>query len=452
MRIGDCCELECIDLATDGRGIGKCDGKVVFVEGLLPGERAMVRILAQKRTVFEGRVERRLQESPARRTPPCPYFGRCGGCDLLHAAEEMQREFKRKRVGDCFSRLCGMQVSVSPVQSVPPALRYRNKASFPVRTKSGQAAVGYLEKKNGRLVPVAACALIDPSMNVLLRAFRTWLRQSGVRAYDPRTHKGVVRRFAMRRTVGGDLLAEVEINAKILPAREMLVECLTAAAPRLCGICVGINEARGADNQAAHVRGIYGKKRIVETINGLEFEVSMQSFLQVNAAAAALLYETALDLLDIRPGERVADLYCGVGTITLQAAQRGAEVFGIEVVPQAIADAKRNARRNGIAQVEFLCADAGEGFRQLAQRGISLDAVILDPPRKGSAPEVIGQICAAAPRRVLYISCDPATLARDVKQFAAAGYLPKAVQPVDLFPQTSHIETICLLERKEIDG
>ena len=452
MRIGDCCELECIDLATDGRGIGKCDGKVVFAEDLLPGERAMVRILAQKRTVFEGRVERRLQESPARRTPPCPYFGRCGGCDLLHAAEEMQREFKRKRVEDCFSRLCGMQVSVPPVRSVPPALGYRNKASFPVRTKSGQAAVGYLERKSGRLVPVASCALVDPAMNALLRAFRTWLRQSGVRAYDPRTHKGVVRRFAMRRTVGGDLLAEVEINAKTLPAREMLVECLTAAAPRLCGICVGINEARGADNQAAHVRGVYGKKRIVETINGLEFEVSMQSFLQVNAAAAALLYETALDLLDIRPGERVADLYCGVGTITLQAARRGAEVFGIEVVPQAIADAKKNARRNGIAQAEFLCADAGEGFRQLAQRGISLDAVILDPPRKGSTPEVIRQICAAAPRRVLYISCDPATLARDVQQFAAAGYLPQAVQPVDLFPQTSHVETICLLERKEIDG
>ena len=440
-------EIECIDLSVEGDGIGRQEDRVVFVPDLLPGEKALVHITGQNRRIFEGRAEQRLLTSQQRCVPCCPQFGFCGGCSLQHAEYTLQLAFKRKRVKDCFARICGLEVEVPLPLSVPPSFAYRNKASFPVRQLKGKAQVGYLEKNSGRLVAVEKCALLDTTMNEALSAFSEWLEKSGVEAYDPRSHRGLVRRFMVRKSANGELMAAVEINGTKLPQRELLIDLLANRVKALAGICLAINRTRGADNLAESVQPIYGKERMQECINGLKFDISMQTFLQVNHDAAELLYTTALDMAQLTPEMRIVDLYCGAGTITLQAAKRCAAAYGIEIVQPAITDAKVNARNNGITNAEFFCADAGKGFSLLNARGITADTVILDPPRKGTDALTIQEICKCAPRQILYISCDPATLARDVKLLMQKGYFLRAIQPVDLFPQTTHVETVCILSK-----
>lgn len=421
---------------------------MVFLPDFLPGEKAVVRITAKNKKIFEGSIVQRRSQSEKRCAPVCPYFGMCGGCDLQHAAYELQLEFKRKRVQDCLARICGLEWEVPMPLSVPPILSYRNKASFPVRSVEGRAQAGYLAKGSGCLIPVRQCALLADSMNDALAAFSEWLEQSGASAYDPRRHEGLVRRFTVRRTACEAVMAAVEINGYKLPQANLLMDLLANRVKNLAGICVAANRNKGADNLPQSVRPIYGQERVRECINELEFDISMQTFLQVNHDAAELLYSKALDMAQLTPQMQVIDLYCGAGTISLQAAQRCASVYGIEVVPQAIVDAKANARHNGIANAEFICADAAKGFAELNSRGIAADTVILDPPRKGADAPALAEICKCAPQQILYISCDPATLARDIKLLMREGYALQAVQPVDLFAQTTHIEVIALLRRQ----
>ena len=452
LDIGSLCTAECVDLSIDGRGIAKTEGRVIFVEDLLPGECAEIRITGKNKKILEAQVETRLQNSPERQPAPCTHFGSCGGCDLLHCVYSLQAEFKRKRVQDCLARICGLEWEVPAVLSVPPVLEYRNKASFPVRQIAGRPQVGYLSRGGDRLIPVKQCALIHPHMNAALQAFSQWLEKSGVSAYDPRQHTGLIRRFTVRRTAEGKMMASVEINGKKLPKRDLLIDLLANSVPQLAGISYGVNTRKGADNLAEAMYSIYGSDRVREDINGLQFDISMQTFLQVNHGAAELLYRTALDQAGVTEGMQVIDLYCGAGTITLQAAKRGAQMYGIEIVPPAIEDAKQNAKWNGIRNAEFICADAGKGFAILNRRGVKADMVILDPPRKGTDPLTIGEICKCDPKQILYISCDPATLARDIKLLMREGYAVTYIQPVDLFPQTSHIETIAVLKRDKKDA
>ena len=452
IETGNDYEIECVDLSVDGRGIGRLEGRVAFVPDFLPGEKALVRITGQDKKILEGRVERYLQTNEQRCSPCCPQFGFCGGCDLQHAEYALQQAFKRKRVKDCFARICGLEVEVPLPLSVPPFFAYRNKASFPVRQMEGKARVGYLEKNSGHLIGVEKCMLLDDAMNKALSAFSEWLEKSRVTAYDPRSHRGLVRRFTVRKSASGKLMAAVEINGVKLPQRELLIDLLSNQVKDLAGICLAINRKKGADNLAESMRPIYGQERMQEWINGLKFDISMQTFLQVNHDAAELLYTTALNMAQLTPEMRVVDLYCGAGTITLQAAKRCAAAYGIEVVQPAITDAKANARSNGIANVEFYCADAGKGFALLNAQGIKADMVILDPPRRGADALTIQEICKCAPHQILYISCDPATLARDIKLLMQEGYFLQDVQPVDLFPQTTHVETVVLMSKvqKEI--
>ncbi len=444
LKAGETREIGVTDLDIYGRGIGRADNMAVFVSGLLPGEEGSVRILKVGKRSAEGELSERKTISPDRREPECPHFNSCGGCTLLHASREAELAYKRKRVEDCLQKIGGVEVFVPPVLHGESTLGYRNKASFPVREWKGRARAGYFFQGTGRLADIGRCPAVRPEINALLEAVNGWLGDFHIPAYDEKKHTGLVRRLVARVTAEGKALAALIINGEDVPQKEELVRRLAPLADTLVLV---INKQRGADVLTGEVKVLYGSGRLVETILGLQYEISAATFLQVNHAAAQLLYACALDMAALTGEETAADLYCGAGTLSLLIAKHAGWVYGIELVPAAVADAKRNARRNDIQNAEFLCADAGAGFSALLKQGVQPEVVFLDPPRSGAGEKAVAAIAGAAPQKIVYISCDPATLARDVKEFARLGYALQKAQPVDMFSGTGHVETCVLMSR-----
>jgi len=444
-------EMTITDLGTNGEGIGKIDGFTYFVEGALPGERVKILAVKVKKSYGYGKLLEVLAPSPHRVEPGCPVYARCGGCTLQHLSYEAQLEWKTKLVKDALERIGGVgNPLVTHCVGMKEPFAYRNKAQFPIRTVNGLPAAGFFSARSHKLVPVDDCAIQHPVNGDILRILQSFLAEFGIPCYDENTHTGVVRHVLTRCAFcTGEVMVCIVVNAKKLPHAETLAERLNEAlGGKLAGLVLNMNRARTNVILGQETLALWGKASITDFIDGLRFEISPLSFFQVNPVQTEILYATALALADVRPADTVADIYCGIGTMSLLFAQKAKTVVGVELVPQAIADAEANAAANGITNVSFVADYAEKALPAIAQeRGEGFDIIVLDPPRRGCDAAVLDAAAALAPRTIVYVSCDPGTLARDVKHLAALGYALGDVRPVDMFPQTTHVETVVLLSK-----
>ena len=440
--------LDITGYTAEGMGVARLDGRVVFVPGTIRGERWQVRLVKVNKNVAWGRGER-LELASDRRVPSdCPHAGPCGGCQFRHMDYAEELAAKRQRVEDALRRIGGADVTVDTIHAAADTHRYRNKVQFPVARGKDGVRVGLFRGRSHDVIDVPDCLLQPEAANTLGRALKGWMERGGVPAYDEKTGRGLVRHLYVRTNQAGESLACVVVNGKKLPDEAGLVRALRDCDPSLVGVVLNRNEADTNVILGESCRTLWGRDWLEETLCGLSFRLSVPSFFQINRAQTEVLYRRAADFAGLTGEETVLDLYCGIGTISLALAQRAGRVIGAEIVPQAIEDARANAERNGVTNAEFFCGDAGEIAQKLAGEGVRPDVICVDPPRKGLAAGVTDILADMGPRRIVYVSCDPATLARDVKRLAERGYAVKQAEAVDLFPRTQHVETVALLSRE----
>ena len=434
--------------SSEGLGIARIDGQVVFVHGAVRGELCRVLVMKVLKNAAFGKVTELLEPSPERREPDCPYYGRCGGCDFRHLSYREELWAKRQRVQDALTRLGGSDVEVEEILGAADPLYYRNKSQYPVSA----GKVGFYRARTHDVVDIEHCLIQKPQADAAAAALRDYMRDFAVPSYDEKTGRGLLRHLYVRTNRRGESLVCVLANGERLPHEEELVGRLRRAVPDCVGVVLGVNTRRGNTILGERYRTLWGADTLEDELCGLTFRLSVPSFYQVNRDQAEVLYRKAVEYAGLTGGELVVDLYCGAGTITQVMAGGAGRVIGAEIVPEAIEDARENARRNGIENVEFFCGDAAQLAADFAGRGLRPDVICVDPPRKGLAPEAIAAAAQMAPQRVVYVSCDPGTLGRDVKRFAEYGYRVQRAAACDLFPRTRHIETVALLSKGEVDS
>ena len=530
LKTGDEIEIEITALSSGGHGIGRYQGFAVFVPFTWMGDHITAQITKVQKNYAEAKLVDILIPSPERVEPPCHAFGSCGACSLMHASYSAQLEAKRRIVQDAFERIGGISgVTVKPTIGMDTPLCYRNKASFPFGNHNGRVVFGCYEKRSHRLIPLDGCLIQNEKSIIAMKTLCKWANDFGIRAYDPtptgsmgngrrrardasavsstNTKKqGILRHGVIRCTEGGTMV--IVVTTGKLPHRDELVERLLSAIPDIKSIIHNVNPNDTNLIMGRETRVVFGSDTVIEDLNSLSFAVSAQSFLQVNPKQTIVLYNAAIDALELNMSDSVIDLYCGIGTISLLMAKRVKKVLGIEAVPAAIEDAKRNAVRNKLNNASFICGsvedvlpkilrhgsvrhgvsaqmtDNGNGIENRAFEcgsiktespesegslpacdsaeggtypgtlgaGKEFTALVLDPPRVGVDKAAIDAIAASGIGRIAYVSCNPATLARDCKLLCAGGYVINSVQPVDMFPETEHVETVVLLSKGEIDS
>ena len=437
------------DIGTNGEGIGRIDGYTVFVEGALPEEVIKVLIVKTKKHFGYGKLLEILEPSPHRVTPACPVAAKCGGCQLQHLSYEGQLAFKTKKVKDHLERIGGFSgISVGYAKGMEEPWRYRNKAQFPVGGKTGEPEIGFYAKRSHRIIDTPVCMLQNEVNDRIVKIIRAFLAEYEIPLYDETIHRGLVRHILTRigrRT--GEIMVCLVVNGRKLPHCDVLVERLREI-EGMTSIVLNVNTDQTNVILGTEVHVLWGKETIRDYIGDVQFEISPLSFYQVNPLQTQVLYQTALDFAELEGNETVLDLYCGIGTISLFFAQKAKHVFGVEIVPEAIADAKRNAALNGMNNADFAVGAAEDVIPRLyEEKGITADVVVVDPPRKGCDSVLLDTIAAISPKKVVYVSCDSATLARDLAYLCPKGYTIEKVQVVDMFPHTVHVETVVLLSK-----
>ena len=445
-------------LSSDGSGVAhSADGEAVFVPGTAPGDEARVRIVKDCGRYAFGILDELLTPSPDRIPVDCPVAGPCGGCSLRHLDYAAELRAKQESVLDAFRRIGGLEVPVLDILPSPEVDRYRNKVQFPVGVdKNGVPCIGFYAGRTHRIVPCPDCKLQPGVLNEIGNALCAFFAQQGIRPYDEQSGKGLVRHIFLRRGAhSGQIMVCLVCTRTKLPHAEQLCTALRGQFPAISTILLNVNAKNtnvilGSEN---HI--LYGPGYIEDTLCGVPVRLGPLSFYQVNTLAAERLYGVAAQYAQLTPGDTLLDLYCGMGTIGLSMAEQCRELIGVEIVPEAIESAKANAARMGeavAAKSRFFCADAGQAATQLAAEGLHPDIVMLDPPRKGCDEATLSAVVRMAPRRVVYVSCNPATAARDAAWLEKNGYHTEKVQPVDLFPRTKHCETVVLLSKGEVDS
>lgn len=425
-----------------GMGVARIDGRVVFVHGALRGEKCRVLILKTLKSVAFAKVLEVIEPSSERITPDCPYFPRCGGCTYRHIRYEEELRLKKQRVQDNLSRIGGSDVTVEEILGAQDTLRYRNKAQYPV---SKDGAVGFYRARTHEVIECEHCLLVKPEADAAAEALREYMQSCRVAGYDEKTGRGLVRHLYIRSDAAGESLVCVLVNGDKLPKEDRLVTLLRDACPKCTGIVLGTNTKKGNVILGDRYRTLWGSDRLEDTLCGKTFRLSVPSFYQVNRVQAERLYAKAIEFASLTGQETVLDLYCGAGTITLALSDHAKKVLGAEIVPEAIDDARENAARNGVKNAEFFCGDASDVAKKLARENLRPDVITVDPPRKGLAADVVESIAEMQPGRVVYVSCDSATMARDVKRLADLGYTAQRACAVDMFPRADHVETVCQL-------
>ncbi len=448
LKKNDVYALDITGYTADGMGVARLEGRVIFVPRTIRGERWNVQLLKVNKNVAWGRGVELLAPSPARMEHDCPHFGPCGGCQFRHMDYAEELNAKRQQVEDALRRIGGADVSVETIHGAAETCRYRNKVQFPVAGDVGEVRLGLFRSRSHQVLDVPDCLLQSEGANRLGRTLKTWMEQNSIAPYDETTGRGLVRHLFVRSNRVGQHLACVVVNGKKLPDEVGLVAALRAAEPGLVGVVLNVNREDTNVVLGDRYRTLWGEDRLEQTLCGKTFRLSVPSFFQINPDQTEVLYNRAVNFAQLTGRETVLDLYCGIGTISLALADRAGKVIGAEIVPEAIEDAKENARRNGVDNAEFFCGDAGEIAKKLADEGVRPDVICVDPPRKGLAPGVTDILADMAPERIVYVSCDPATLARDVKLLTQRGYRLEKAEAVDLFPRTHHVESVALLVRQ----
>ena len=432
--------------SSEGLGIVKLDGAVVFVPRSVRGEEIDLKITKVMKTAAAGEIVKIRKASPERANPECSHFGKCGGCDFQHLSYTEELWAKRQRVQDALTRLGGTDLQVEEILGAKDPMHYRNKSQYPV---GADGAIGFFQARSHKVVSIDRCLIQSEISDKTAKAVGAWMKRYKIAPYDEQTGKGLVRHVYVRVNKKGESLCCVVLNGKQAPREPELAAYIQSAAPKTVGVVINVNTRRGNVILGDQYRTIWGENYLMDTLCGLTFKLSVPSFYQVNRAQAEVLYGKALEFAGLTGEETVLDLYCGTGTITLCMAGKAKKVIGAEIVAPAIADAKQNAERNKIENAEFFCGDAADIAAKLESEGLRPDVITVDPPRKGLSPEVISSVAGMNPKRVVYVSCDPATLGRDIKIFAGFGYKAVRAVAVDMFPATCHVETVCLLTKEE---
>jgi 23S rRNA (uracil1939-C5)-methyltransferase len=434
-------------LAYGGRGVGRVDGFVVFVPDTAPGDRVRARLWRVKARHADADLIEIESPSGDRAAPPCPYFGPCGGCAWQHVTYAAQVAAKEQIVREILAHLAGLRdLEILPILPMADPWRYRNKMEFTFHP----AALLGLHRRGAfdKLVAIDACLVQPDAANVILRLVRDWAAASGLSLYDPRARAGLLRQVIIRVAAStGEIMVGLITTAPEVPGARAMADLLLAALPGIAGILHGVNPGLSDGLPLTAVSLLAGRPYIVEEVAGIRFRIGLETFFQTNTAQAGRLVEVVETLADLTGGETVYDLYCGVGTFSLPLARRARRVHGVEITSAAVEAARENSAWNGISNVEFVAGDVRRELPDLVRRAGRPDVLVLDPPRSGAGRRVMQKVIAAGPARIVYVSCNPTTLAADLSELVRAGYAARLVQPLDLFPQTYHVECVVLLSR-----
>ncbi len=442
--------VDIIDLNNLGFGVAKIDGISVFVADTVPGDRAEIKLIKTAKTYGVGLLQNLTVPSPMRcaEDDVCPVSKKCGGCVYRRVSYEDELRLKKQYVLYAMRKAGAGHVTVNDVLSTHKTAGYRNKAQYPVGKETGadgkmHTVIGFYAPKTHKIIPADNCALQPPVFSEIVRFIADFCDHYAISAYDEKTGTGLLRHLYLRTGAAtGELLVCLVINGKVFPHADDFCRTLTERFPAVRSIQTNENTRNTNVILGEHCTVLWGEDAIEDILCGRRFRISPLAFYQVNRDAAELLYNTAKGLLDLQKGETLFDLYCGIGTIGMSIADNDTPLIGIEIIPEAIENAKENARRNGMTNARFFCGDASDIKSILADCDATADAVVVDPPRKGLAPEVIDYLGTLSPKRIVYISCDADTLARDIVRFAEVGYHTDTVQPVDLFSRTGHVECV----------
>ncbi|WP_026582623.1 23S rRNA (uracil(1939)-C(5))-methyltransferase RlmD [Bacillus sp. J33] len=436
------------DLTHEGAGVAKVDGYPLFVPNGLPGEKAKVKVIKVNKGYGFGRLIETYEESPYRVEAPCPIYKECGGCQLQHLSYEGQLLAKEKQVRDVLTRIGKLEgVKVHPVLGMKDPWRYRNKAQVPIGEQEGGLIGGFYQQRTHQIIDMQECLIQQGKNDEVVQKVKEICGRYGVRAYDEGRHKGELRHVMARYgLVTGEVMVVLVTRTSELPHKQMIVEEIVAGIGGVKSIVHNVNSKKTNVIMGDITRVLWGEEVIYDYIGDIKFAISARSFYQVNPEQTKVLYEKALEYADLSGEEKVIDAYCGIGTISLFLAQKAKEVFGVEIVPEAIEDAKRNAAINGITNVEFAVGKAEEVIPDWYKKGNTADVLVVDPPRKGCDEALLQTILSMKPRKVVYVSCNPGTLARDLRILEDGGYKTAEVQPVDMFPQTMHVEAVAKIE------
>lgn len=443
-------EVEIVDLSHEGQGIAKVDGRVFFVDNALPGEVIQMRILKVTKKIGYGKVQDWLKVSPHRNQDTNVTYLRTGIADLGHLNYDQQLLFKQQQVQQNLKKIAGIDnLEVAPTLAADAPLAYRNKAAVPIRRVQGQLESGFFRKHSHDLIPIEDFYIQEKEIDALILATRNLLRRLDLKPYDEKEGTGLIRNILVRRAhyTGEMMLVLVTTRPKIFRV-EQLIEQLTKEFPNLVSVIQNMNDRKTNAIFGPDFRILYGKETITDQMLGNNFEISAQSFYQVNTPMAEKLYQVAMDMADLQATDIAIDAYSGIGTIGLSLAKQVDHVYGVEVISKAVEDSQRNARDNSIDNVTYVCDQAETAMQNWVEEGIQPTVIFVDPPRKGLTPNFIESSAQVQPDRIVYISCNSATMARDVKHYGELGYKLKQVQPVDLFPQTHHVEVVGLLVKE----
>lgn len=446
--VGERLEVTITDLNHDGDGVAKTsDGFVLFVPGTVPNDRALVEVSRLRSRHGEATLVQLMRPAPERVEPPCPVAGECGGCALQHLAYDAELAWKQERVRQALVRVGRLDhVPIRPILGMARPFTYRNKAQYPVRKKDGKTVVGFYRRKSHEVVPGVDCLIQHPLAVKVATAAQELIDELGLSVYNEESHRGFVRHLVVRVSFSrGECMAILVTRDRDFPAADVWVKEMRRRVPEIASLVQNVNPQRTNVIMGDETIVLWGADHLVESIGSREFLISPASFFQVNPIQAKQLYDVVKEDAAVDPGDVVWDIYCGAGTIGIYVATEGVRLRGVEKVVAAVADARRNARHNGIDDARFEQGEAETVLPRWAKAGERADVALLDPPRSGSDPKTLAAIAKAAPRRIVYVSCNPATLARDLAELATWGYRTVKVQPVDMFPQTSHVEAVALL-------
>ncbi len=447
VRIGGIYTLDIERMGDGGEGIGRIEGLAVFVEDALPGDSVEAEITQVRRNYARGRVKRIVQQSAQRVQARCPMALECGGCQIQHMNYEWQLKHKRQKVEDHLRRIGGLEgVAVHPVLGMKEPWRYRNKAQFPVGKSTEGIVTGFYARHSHDIISMDDCIIQHRVNSRVIKEVKEHMEAYGIEAYDEETGEGTVRHILTR--IGfttGEVMVVIVATRRYFPGKDELVGRLRGTIKGIMSIILNVNDKRTNVILGQECVTLWGQDYITEVMVNLKFRISPLSFFQVNPAQTLILYNKVLEYAKLKGDEIVIDAYCGIGSISLFLAQRAAKVYGIEVVEAAVRDARSNAQINGIKNAEFITGLAEEVMPRLFREGVRPHAVVLDPPRKGCEQALLDAVVSMGPERVVYVSCNSATLARDLKYLDGRGYKTVEVQPVDMFPHTAHVEAVILM-------
>lgn len=450
MQKNEIYEAQITGMTTEGAGVCRIDGMAVFVPMTAVGDCLHVRIVKVLKSYAFGIVEELLHPSQERVEPDCPVFRQCGGCVFRHVTYEAELQYKEQFVRDAFARIGGLDPEIEPILGDESRCGYRNKAQYPVAEQDGHLVCGFYARHSHRIIPCTRCKLQPDRFGELLEFLLPVLERCGVTAYDEQKHAGELRHIYIRQGYhSGEMLLCLVVRRSVKKKVAAALGEICSAFPEVVSISESVNPDRTNVILGKQLSVLWGTETIRDTMCGNAVSLSPHSFYQVNTPQAERLYGIGTAYADLHGAETLLDLYCGAGTIGLSMASRIGKLIGVEVIPQAVENARRNAAEAGIRNAEFRCGDAGMIAAQLAEEGIRPDVVILDPPRKGCDKAAIDAVVSMAPSRIVMISCNPATAARDARAFSGYGYTPERVRAVDLFPGTAHVECVVLMSRNE---